>query len=64
MLSSGRPLWDTLPAPSEPLPVDSGLNLHTGSLEATELTFQAETFVSTFTKRQDGQLHVQGPMAT
>lgn len=34
MLSSGRPLWDTAPAPSEPLPADSGLNPHMGSLEA------------------------------
>lgn len=52
MLSSGRPLRNPVPAPSEPLPVDSGSNLHMGSLEATELTFQAETFVPAFKKGQ------------
>lgn len=50
MLSSGRPHRDPVPAPSEPLPVDSGSNLRMGSLEATELTFQAETFVPAFKK--------------
>lgn len=33
MMSSGRPRWGTLPALSEPLPADSGLNPHTGSFE-------------------------------